>query len=127
MAHGFEVPREVREFAEKSVQQARQAVDGVIAAAEKTVNTLEGQATAAQSGTKDVSRRAVAFAEQNLATSFDYAQKLVQARDVQELMQIQAEFVRTQMQAMTEQARELGEVAGGAVQSAVQSKGRSKP
>ena len=49
----------------------------------------------------------MAFAEKNVATSFEFAQKVVRAKDIQELMQLQTEFVKTQMPAFVEQARAL--------------------
>ncbi|MFL5119984.1 MAG: phasin, partial [Microvirga sp.] len=36
----YDVPPEMREFAEKSVEQARKAVDGFLGAARKTADTL---------------------------------------------------------------------------------------
>jgi phasin family protein len=51
----------------------------------------------------------MAFAEKNVATSFEFAQKVVRAKDIQELMQLQTEFVKTQMSAFVEQARALGQ------------------
>ena len=40
------------------------------------------------------------------------AQQLVRAKDVQEVLKLQGDFIRTQMQLLSEQARELGESAG---------------
>ena len=104
----YEIPQEMREFAEKSVEQARKAFDGFVGAAHRTVSGMEDSAGTVQSSTQDVGRKAIAFAETNVAASFVYAQRLVQARDVAEVMQIQSEFLRDQMKTMTEQARELG-------------------
>ena len=50
-------------------------------------------------------------AERNVANSFDFAQKIVRAKDVQEVMRLQTEFVKAQMEALSEQARELGTAA----------------
>lgn len=107
----FEIPREMRTFAEQSVEQARKAFDGFITAAQKAASSLEGQATAAQSSAKDIRQKAMAFAEQNVATSFEFAQKLVRAKDLEELTRLQAEFVQRQMQSLAEQAQELGQTA----------------
>jgi hypothetical protein len=53
----------------------------------------------------------MAFAEKNVATSFEFAQKVVRAKDIQELTQLQTEFVKTQMPTFVEQARALGQTA----------------
>jgi len=118
----FEIPRDVRAFAEKSVEQAKQAFDGFISAAHQAVHALEGQAESARKGARHVTEKAMNFAEQNIARSFELAQQLVRAKDVQEVMHLQAEFIRSQMQVLTEQAKELGESAGQAVKEAGPSK-----
>jgi phasin len=112
MAEQFQIPPEMRAIAEKSVEQAKQAVEGFISAAQRTASALEGQAETARKGAKDVSGKAMGFVEQNVATSFDFAQKLVRAKDLQEMLELQASYIRTQMQALSEQAKELGQSAG---------------
>jgi phasin len=114
----FEVPREMRTFAEQSVEQARKAFDGFMTAAQKAASSLEGQASAAQTGAKDMRQKAMTFAEKNVAMSFDFAQKLVHAKDLEEVTRLQAEFVQRQMQALTEQAQELGQTATRAAMGA---------
>jgi phasin family protein len=54
---------------------------------------------------------AMAFAEQNIANSFEFAQQLLRAKDLQDVLKLQADYVKRQMQAFNEQARELGESA----------------
>jgi phasin len=110
----FEIPSEMRSFAEKSVEQAKQAFDGFISAAHQAVSAMEGQAETARKGAAQITGKAMTFAEQNVARSFEFAQQLVRAKDVQELMRLQAEYVKMQLQVFTEQARELGEAAGKA-------------
>ena len=117
-APNFEVPTQMRQFAEQSLEQARKAVDGFMTAAQKTVTTMEAQATAAQSGAKDVGQKAMGFAEQNIANSFEFAQRLVRAKDLQEVMALQQEFLATQMKAMSEQAKDLGAAGKSAMDGA---------
>jgi phasin len=110
----FDVPTQMRQFAEQSVEQAKKAMDGFLSAAHKTAAALETQANTAQSGVKDVREKVMSFAEQNVANSFDFAQKLVRAKDVQELLLLQQEFRKSQMQAMQAQAKDLGTAAAKA-------------
>lgn len=119
---GYEIPAEMREFAEKSVEQARKAVDGFLGAAQKTVDTFEGSANTVQTSAKDATRKTFTYAEQNIAAAFDLAQKLVRAKDVQEAMQYQAEYVRAQFEAMQAQMKEFGSMA----QSAMKQPGSKK-
>jgi phasin len=118
----FEVPTEMRDFAEKSVEQARKAIDGFMGAAQKTVDTFEGSATTVQSSAKDMTRKTFAYAEQNISAAFDMAQKMVRAKDMQEAMQHQAEFVRSQFEAMQSQMKEFGALAQNAVKQAAPKK-----
>jgi phasin len=107
----FEIPAEMRALAEQSVEQARLAFDKFISAAHDAVHTFEGRAKTARAGAKDVSEKAMAYAEENVNNAFAFAQKVVRAKDMNDLMLLQAEFVKTQMQALSEQAKELGETA----------------
>ena len=120
--NNFEVPTQMRQFAEQSLEQARKAVDGFLNQAQKAVTTVETQASAAQSSAKDMEQKAMGFAEQNIANSFEYAQKLVRAKDIQEVMALQQEYLQSQMKAMSEQAKDLGSTASKAAMSAVKPK-----
>ena len=111
----YEIPPEMRDFAEKSVEQARKAIDGFLGAARKTVDTFEGSATNVQASAKDMTQRTFSIAEQNITAAFDMAQRLVQAKDMQEVMRIQAEFVRSQFEAMQSQMKEIGTLAQSAM------------
>ena len=118
----FDVPTQMRQFAEQSVEQAKKAVDGFLTAAQRTAAALETQANTAQSGAKDVRQKVMSFAEQNIANSFEYAQKLVRAKDVQEVVALQQEFLKSQMQAMQAQAKDLGTAATQAAASVTKPK-----
>lgn len=108
---GYEIPTEMREFAEKSVDQARKAFDGFMGAAFKAAGTLEGSADAVQTGTRDIGRKAMTYAEQNVSAALDFAARLVSARDPQEILALQSEFIRSQLQSFGEQAKDIGATA----------------
>ena len=113
-AENFEIPPEMRALAERSFEQARQAFEGFITAAQHTVSTFQGQAETARKGAHDVGTKAMEFAQQNVASSFEFAQQLVQAKDVQEMLELQTAYIRKQMQALADQAKELAQAAGAA-------------
>ena len=106
----------MRYFAEKSVDQARKAFDSFIGAARRTTETVTGSTEATRTSVKDVSARGFEYAEQNVNAAFDLAQKLVRSKDVQEAMQHQAEFVRSQFAAIQAQAKDFGGLAQSAMQ-----------
>jgi phasin len=104
----YEIPLEMREFADKSMEQARRAFDGFVGAAQRTVSAMDNSAEAGRSSSRDFGRMAISIAESNVAASFAFAQKLVRATDMAEVLQLQSEFLRSQMEAMQAQANELG-------------------
>ena len=118
----FEIPAEMRAFAERSFEQAKIAFDTFMEATQSTMNTFEGQSKVAQAGAKEVSHKIMSFAEQNVANAFEYAQKLVQAKDPQTLLALHGEFIRSQMQVLGDQARELGEAASKAASDSAKPK-----
>src|SRR5262245_64284641 len=75
----FDVPPEMRVFAEKSVEQARHAFDGFIEAAHRAFHDFEGHAENARQGAKDVTEKKMTFAEKNISNKFELSEELVRA------------------------------------------------
>jgi phasin len=115
----FEIPPEMRNVAEHSVVQARQAFDHFMSAAQKAAAQIESQTAVAKAGAKDAGEKMIEFAERNVTTSFDFAQRLVRAKDLEEMMKLQTEFVRSQMEALAEQAQAIGQGVSQATKDAV--------
>ncbi len=107
----FEVPNEMRAVAERSVQQAKLAFNNYLQATQETVSTLEERVTANRAGAQDISKKAMTFAERNVLSAFEFAQRIVQAKDIQDLVRILTEFLQSQMQVLSEQLKELGDTA----------------
>ena len=107
----FAIPNELRSFAEQSVTQARRAFEGFMTAANQAVGQMQGQAQAAHSGASEIAHKSMEYAEQNVAATFDFAQKLMHAKDAAEVMGLQSEFLGRQMQALSSQVRDLGQSA----------------
>lgn len=106
---GFEIPANMRALAEKSVEQAKQAFDIFVSAAQHAVSTAENQTASVQAGAKDIGELAMRFAERNITSSFEFAQRLLQAKDPKDVMALHADYVNSQMAALTEQGKQLGE------------------
>jgi hypothetical protein len=105
----FEIPHEMRQLVQLSLEQAQKAVNDSIAAGHKVAAAMEGQKAGTQASAKNAARRTMEFAEQNVAISFEFARKLVHAKDVTEIAQIQPDFVKAQTATLREQAKELGQ------------------
>jgi hypothetical protein len=98
----FQVSADMRAIAERSVEQARQAFDGFIGAAQRAVDMF---GETAGKGAKDIAEKAMAFAQKDLAISFDFARQLVRAQGVQDVLKLQADYVNAQVQLISDHAR----------------------
>jgi len=116
--NAFEVPEQMRDFAEKSVDQARKAFDDFMGATQKAVTNVEESANAVQAGAADVNKKALGFAEEHVNAAFQFAQQLVKASNVEDMMKLQQDYLRTQMESLGEQAREFSNSASKTVTEA---------
>ena len=107
----FEIPTEMRAFAEKSVEQAKEAFNSFIAAAQHAVNTAETQVKSARTGAMEVGELALNFTKRNIASSFEFAERAVRAKNAQELTKLHADYVSSQIAALTDQAKEISKQA----------------
>ena len=97
----LEVPAQIKEVAEKTIDQAERGFSAFIEAANKSVSMIPNPTT-------DMSLKALSLTEQNMKAAFDHAKTLLQAKDLQEAMRLQAEFLKAQYEAATEQLKEMG-------------------
>jgi phasin len=118
----FAIPPEMRAFAEQSVAQARKAVDGFIEATNKAMGQMQGHAQAAHSSAAEIAHKSMSYAEQNVAATFDFAQKLLSAKDAAEVMGLQSQYLSRQMQALSTQVQDLGQSAAKIVVDAAKPK-----
>src|ERR1700760_4457454 len=107
----LEVPAELRDLAEKTIEQAEKAFGMFFEAAGKSMSTMPG-------GGSDISKQALTFTEQNMKAAFDHARKLVHATDLQQALQLQSEFLRSQFTNAGEHMRQItGDVMSAAKDS----------
>jgi len=118
----FNIPADMRAFTEQSMEQARKAFEGFIGSAQQAVSAFQGQAAVAQTGAKEVGQKVMTFAERNVSASLDFAHRLVQAKDVNEVVKLQSEYVNAQMQTLSQQAKELAEAASQAMRESTKPK-----
>jgi phasin len=114
----FEIPKEMRSMAEASVEQARKAFEKFLANAQAAAGSIEERGAAFRAGAKDISAKAIANAEKNAQASLDYAQSLLHAKDLTEVMRLHSEYVQAQMRSLAEQASEMGQIAARAAMDA---------
>ena len=118
----FEIPKEMRSMAEASVEQARKAFEKFVGAAQTTADSIEERNATVRAGAKDIASRAVSYAEKNVQSSLDYAEKLLHAKDLAEVMRLHSEYVQSQRRALAEQASEMGQLVSRAAMDAAKPK-----
>ena len=114
----LEIPREMREFAVQSIDQACGAYGQLMDTARKAqdmMKTIIPSNPLAQ-GLSEVQERAMRFTQQNLHASFLLAHELAKAKDLAEVLQIQSRHAQLQMHAYALQAQELGNLVNAASQ-----------
>jgi hypothetical protein len=100
-------PRVAREFAEKTVDQTREAYERSNRTLEAAVQTLEKSFDAAGQGAVALRRRIFNIAEKNLNLGFDLAKSLAGARNLSEIVELQAAYWRKQFDAITTPSEEV--------------------
>ena len=105
-------------MAEASFDQARRTFEKFVEGAKATAGSLEERGASVRAGAKDISAKALVYAEKNVQASLDYAQSLLHAKDLTEVMRLHGEFVQSQMRALAEQAGEMGEAVSRAAMDA---------
>ena len=75
----FEIPTDMRKMTEQSMQQVRTAINGYLQFFQRGVpsNVM---------GDSELSNKVFGYAERNVASAFEFAQRLVQVRDFQSLI-----------------------------------------
>jgi phasin len=118
----FEIPKDMRSMAEAGFEQARKTFEKFLSTAQTTADSIEERGATMRAGAKDVSAKAIAYAEKNVQASLDYAEQLLHAKDLPEVLRLHSEYVQTQMRSLAEQASEMGQVVGRAAMDAAKPK-----
>jgi hypothetical protein len=100
-----------REFAEQTLNQSKAALDAFLKASNKIAKAFEGQSSA-------VREQTTVLTEKALSNSVDFGQKFLHAKEPDELVRLQTEFMSQQAQIFAEQTRELGQKIQSATQTA---------
>ncbi|MCA1383478.1 phasin [Bradyrhizobium sp. BRP23] len=106
----FEVPEQVRAFAEKGAAQARENYAKFKDAAETHNGTVEAVFTSASKGASEYTAKLVEFMKANSSAQLDFAQQLFGAKSPTEAMELWTGHARKQLETYQAQAKELVEL-----------------
>ena len=104
----FEIPAQLRDMAERTIDQAEKTFAMFFDAANKSMASFTHPGA-------EISKQALSLTEQNMKAAFDAARKIALATDLQEAMQIQSEFLKNQFMNTGEQMKQI---TGGVMSTA---------
>ncbi|MCJ8143745.1 phasin [Ancylobacter sp. A5.8] len=107
----LEVPAAVREIAEKSVQNAREAYEKLKTSAEETTDMLEDTYSTASKGVAEYNAVALESLRANMNATFDYFGALLGTKSVSEAVELSTGHLRKQFDVLSAQAKELSVIA----------------
>lgn len=106
----FEVPEQMRAFAEKGVSQARDNYAKFKSAAESHNGTMEAVFTTASKGASEYSAKLMEMMKLNTTATLDFAQELIGVKSPSEAIELWTSHARKQFETLSAQAKELAEL-----------------
>jgi len=107
----MEVPAAFREFAEKSVTQAKDNWEKMKAASEEASDLIEDSYATASKGAADYGLKLIEASRANTNSAFDFATQLFAVKSLAELVELSTSHMRKQFDAMSAQGKELTALA----------------
>lgn len=106
----FEVPEQMRAFAEKGVSQARESYAKFKDAAESHNGAVEAVFTCASKGASEYTAKLMEFMKANTSANLDFAQELLGTKSPTEAFQLWSGHSRKQFETLQAQGKELLEI-----------------
>ena len=101
------LPETVRAMVEKAVDQSREVYDRSKDALDASVATFERTFDAAGQGAVAFNRKIIDIAQRNVNSGFDLAKSLAGAKNLSEIVELQADYWQKLLGALTSQAEEV--------------------
>jgi phasin len=107
----FEVPEQMRAFAEKGVSQARDSYAKFKDVAETHNGTIEAVFASANKGASAYSAKLMEMMKTNSTATLDFAQQLIGVKSPSEAMELWTAHAKKQYEAFTSYSKELAELS----------------
>ncbi len=105
-----------RAFAEKGVEQSKEAYATLKTNAEQAQKTFEATYETAKTVSSDLSLKAIAALRANAEANFSHLEALVGAKSLSEVVELQTAFLRKRVEMSVEQAKDFQTVAAKAAE-----------
>ncbi len=110
MAKDKEALQSLTGFVEQTAQTAEQIKEQTQGAVENYFNWLQNAMSALPWSNTNLNRILLSNATQNVTATFAFVQKLSQAKNFQDVVKIQSEFMSAQLNSFNDQAKIIGEI-----------------
>jgi hypothetical protein len=107
----FAVSDEMRKFTEASVEQARSAFHDFLSATTQAVGDAQSKGQNFQEDARQLSLGSVEYAQKSLESSFMFASKLAQARDMNDILELQKSYLEDQFKAAQSEMQRVSDAA----------------
>jgi hypothetical protein len=107
----FAVSDEMRKFTEASVEQARSAFNDFLSATTQAVDDAQSKGQSFQEDARQLSLGSVDYAQKSLESSFMFAAKLSQARDMNDVLELQKSYLEDQFKAAQSEMQRVSDAA----------------
>ena len=115
-----EIQQSIRSALEKGVVESRAAFVKAKTAADEAASAFEVSFSAAKDGALAINAKAFEVWRANADANFDFLKAAFATKSLSDLIALQAEFARKQLQAMTGQTKDIGSLTQKAMTEAVE-------
>ena len=119
-APAAEIQQSFRSALEKGVVESRAAFAKAKAAADETANAFEVSLAAAKDGALAINTKAFEALRLNADANFDFLKAVFAVKSLPDLITLQTEFARKQVETMSGQSKDFGALAQKAMADAVE-------
>lgn len=106
-----ELQGHLRAVVEKGLVEARAAYSKAKSAADETADAVDGSYAAAKAGVVAINAKALEALRVNVEANFDFVKSALAVKSVADYVALHGEFTRRQIDAITDQTKEIGALA----------------
>ena len=113
-------PKPLEDLKANAEQALKQTVEQTRGALDNYFNFIQRAMSSYPSDGTELTDKLKNYTEKNIAAAHEFVTKLSKAKDLQEVIQVQTEFMQMQLNAFGEQAKSLGDTFTKVVTGAMQ-------
>lgn len=115
-----EVPVAVREFAEQSIEKAKDSYAKIKTAAEDATDILEDSYESSRQGMLEINMKALDAAKTSTDAAFTFYKDMLSVKSVAEAVELQSNFARKQFESTVAQTKDMQELVSKIATDATQ-------